>query len=739
MKTARARSLSAVVAAALAGTPQGLAQPRDQKPGPTFGVEAAAVLLDVVVKDKKGRPVRDLQGADFEVFEDGVRQDVRSFQVVARETAAAPVEVWTTALPGAPAAAPPAAAPASGPGVGPGLLAFVFDRLSPQARVIAQKAAVAYLDSGLPADHLVAVYAIDLKLLTLQNYTTSRSLIRTALQDAASTAIARHQSNREQVRELMRQHEALDDAIAAASTPPAGGGPAGGEAAAAAGAAAGIADVQRMFNEMNTRMLQTFEALEREQQGFATTNALLSVVNAMSSRPGRKTVVFFSEGLALPPAVLAQFRSVIHAANRANVSVYAMDAAGLRSESTTVETRREVEAAMRSRTRQVLSGRDDGGIMLKGLERNEDLLRLDPHSGLGQLAEETGGLLIRDTNDLAAGFRRLDEDMRFHYVLAYYPANATWDGKFRRIEVKVRRPDLSVHSRKGYFAVRSVGPLPVLVHEVPALALLDRKPRPDAFPLHVQGLSFPEPGRPGLVPVLAEVPGSVLTYQPDEQTKTFRTDFTILALIRDASGNVVAKVSQHYPLTGPLSAMENVRRGAILFYREAQLPPGTYTVETVAYDALSQAASTRTATVHVPAAEEGRLHLSSVVVVKRVERVPAAEVVAGHPLYFGEALLYPNLGEPVRKATAQELTFFFTAYLGRAASAAPRMTIEVLHQGQVVGRATLPLPRADASGRIQHVAALPLGGLAPGAYDLRITVHDDRAFETRIASFTIEG
>ena len=53
----------------------------------------------------------------------------------------------------------------------------------------------------------------------------------------------------------------------------------------------------------------------------------------------------------------------------------------------------------------------------RGMERNEDVLRLNPESGLGQLANETGGFLVRDTNDARAGFRRIAEDMRFHYLL----------------------------------------------------------------------------------------------------------------------------------------------------------------------------------------------------------------------------------------------------------------------------------------------------------------------------------
>src|SRR3989442_10864964 len=80
-----------------------------QKPQevPTFGVGTAAVTLDIVVRDKKGRAVRDLRASDFEVFEDVVKQTIDSFRVFGR-----PLEERASVAP-RPAAAPgPAPAPA---------------------------------------------------------------------------------------------------------------------------------------------------------------------------------------------------------------------------------------------------------------------------------------------------------------------------------------------------------------------------------------------------------------------------------------------------------------------------------------------------------------------------------------------------------------------------------------------------------------------------------------------------
>ncbi len=105
---------------------------------------------------------------------------------------------------------------------------------------------------------------------------------------------------------------------------------------------------KRALIQMQARMLATFETLERDQQGYATINGLLAVITSMRNLPGRKTIIFFSEGIALPPSVQVKFPSVINAANRAGVSIYPIDAAGLRADSPNAEATREINALARA-------------------------------------------------------------------------------------------------------------------------------------------------------------------------------------------------------------------------------------------------------------------------------------------------------------------------------------------------------------------------------------------------------
>jgi hypothetical protein len=487
-------------------------------------------------------------------------------------------------------------------------------------------------------------------------------------------------------------------------------------------------------------MLETFETLERNQQGYATVYALMSVTASLRNLPGRKTVIFFSEGLAIPPAVVARFRSVIHAANRANVSIYAIDAAGLRTESGTAEAARELNSLANRRAQQAFSSRDDtSGPMMRQLERNEDILRLNPETGLAQLADQTGGFLINNTNDLSAGMRRIDEDMRFHYVMTYSPQNQEYDGRFRKINVKVKRPDLEVQTRRGYYAIDPANSMPVLDYEIPALAVLNGSRRPpNAFAFRVGGMHFPETRRPGLAPILAEAPMSAFTLTADKEKKIYTTDFSIVAVVRNESKQVVEKLSQHYALSGPLDKLDVARKGDVLFYREAELTPGNYTIETIAWDATAGKSSVLTSALEVPAFDETKLRMSSVVLLKRADRLTADEQKKDNPFHFGEVIVYPNLGEPLRKSSAKQLAFFVTVWPAGGSASAPKLTIEVLNQDHVVGQTSAELPAADESGRIRHASALPLDNFQPGAYQLKLTVKDGQNTVSRSTRFSIE-
>src|SRR5687767_14256650 len=125
-------------------------------------VRSNEVRLDVVVKDKRGRQIKDLKMTDFEVLEDGVPQKVESFRFVTRESV--PATSVTKDNPSTAGTTTPGPARRSTPSV----TALVFDRLSPEARALARKAGLAYAQVGVAAGAFTGIFGIDQSLRTVQ-------------------------------------------------------------------------------------------------------------------------------------------------------------------------------------------------------------------------------------------------------------------------------------------------------------------------------------------------------------------------------------------------------------------------------------------------------------------------------------------------------------------------------------------------------------------------------------------
>lgn len=405
-----------------------------QKP-PAVRAGTTAIVVDVIVRDGKGAPVTGLTKNDFELFENGVRQEIGDVTVVGSAKPNQPSSQTSTSVAVAPVST------AAGTPQAPRFTALVFDRLSPEARAAAYKGALAAVDAMHDGDY-VAVYVADLSLVTIQNYTNDREKVRSAVRDVAVRATSVF--DRASIRDPGKSQSAGD---AHPSTPWVASADSPGRPVDSRGAGG------RIPTDIGTVTDGLWERMARDQQGYATTNALLAIVGALGNVPGRKTVVFFAEGLAIPDSVLPHFRNVVMTANRANVSVYTIDAAGLRVHSKDQETYREVQGIGNAGL--TLNADGSSQSNLGTLERNEDVLRKDPRTSLTLLANQTGGFLIDNTNDLAKGFARIDADRRFYYLLAYEPKDTNFDGAWRSVIVKVPHRRVSVRARAGYLARRA--------------------------------------------------------------------------------------------------------------------------------------------------------------------------------------------------------------------------------------------------------------------------------------------
>jgi VWFA-related protein len=694
---------------------------QDQPPGdrPRFGTSTAAVVVDVIVRDRRGSPVVDLTRDDFEVFENGTPQRVIDFERVL-PAAVTPAADATATSHAASAQAVDAAHDEVGEDVttlrGQAVTAIVFDWLSEQSRYEAWKAASTLLGQ-MNRDDYAAVFVIDQALRRIVPFTSDTAPLKVAF-DYALTRTRPSSS---------RLRSAAADALVTRSDVPLT--PGAEEGAPGLVAPSGV-PTQGPGAEL-ARMLQRMDAWEgymnRQQQGISVSRGLLGLVEQMSALPGRKTVVLFSEGLEIPENIRHTMDLVEERANVHNVSFYTVDAAGLRVHSRLALARAAIGEA----------GREDfsEGIANDSMGRRTEALWRDPSAGLEPLAQRTGGLYIGGTNALAEGFARINADRRFHYLLAYSSTNPRLDGSYRKIHVRVRRADVKVRARGGYVASPSIERTDRRGYEAPALAALAGSPSPSAFPFQSRAVSTPIEGQPGMTSLVAAVDTRMMTFTENPSRRTYDGEVTVLARIVSKSGEALATQSQLYTMHGDLSKLDEVKQGRLLFFRTPDVPPGAHTVEWVVRDGASGDASVLRSPVSVPLPEL-RPVVGDLLVVDHAEKAPADDpAMKRHPLVWNGMLLYPSLGLPVSKAARRELMFFLPMIVDRG-EPPPSTTIELLRGGRSLG--TIDVPAGASKGdSLRRVGTMPIDKLPPGVYELRATVTAGDRTVSRTAVFTL--
>lgn len=699
---------------------------RPERQTPQRGIRAVAdaVIVDLVVRDQRGRTVNDLRLEEVEVYEDGVRQEIISFR---RVDTTVTTEVVEDRPPGQ-APDRPSAGPSRPVSSHPNLVTLVFERLGTEGRTLARQAALDFLSAELPEGMLAAVFAIDQRLLILQPFTQDRQLLRQAVERATSGAYSQFVSQSEAIlQELETSIGMQEGAQAQVEALGRDQSPGGGE-----GAGFAAAQIARM----TLNMLRFSESLQREQQGASSLFSLLSLIREQRRLAGRKTVIYFSEGLQVPPHLVEVLRTTISEANRSNVSVYSIDARGLTTGALTTSSRQLLEqVAATNRTQVSQSGRAVTREQVMAAEDAEASLRMNVQGTLEDLAKSTGGFLIANTNDFRGGMTRIREDIATYYELAYMPKEITYDGRFRQISVSVARTGVSVQSRSGYFALPPTDGPPVLPYEIPLLTALSSNILPKDFDYHVRTLRF-APGAGGVQHSVAmEVPLSSFRFTENRESNTYQTHFSLMILIKDAQAKVVEKFSQDYPLEGPLERLEALKKGNIIFMRHFRLQPGRYTLEAVALDRETDKRSARRVLLMVPAGQG--LQMSSLAVIGKIDPVPAEDRDTDNPFQVGSMKIIPDISPSVEYADDGSLSFFLVIYPSQDSRERPRLTLQFIRDGELAGQGSPELPEPDEEGRIPYVATVPLKTLKPGRYEIRAVVQQEQSVRNEYAFLNI--
>jgi VWFA-related protein len=664
---------------------------------PTFGVGTAQVVLDVVVRDKKGRPILDIKPEEVEVYEEGTRQEIEGFKLV--ESGEIEEEKQAPTL-----TRPDAARRIN-------LVTIVFDALGVDGRRLARRAAEAFVDKGLKPNTYISIFRVDQRLAMVAPFSNDKKLLEQAIDRATSGERFGVTDEREALEAALQQMRQGAEVGGEGGQAPDTAGV--GAAAAAQAQARALANMLRLANE-----------LQAQQQGGTSLYPLLALAKGQRDLAGRKTMIYITEWLGVPPTLEAVFRSVISEANRSNVSIYAVDARGLTTDQAMAGARDMLTRA-RDASMDIVESRGSGSWSkeeIKLSETAEGALRANVEGILQDLAEGTGGFHIANTNNFKPGAERIAADIAGYYELSYTPPPFEFDGAFRAIEVRVARKDATVHTRNGYFALPPGKDSAVFPYEVPLLGALSVDNPPKDFQLRAGALKFgdsPQGGRD--TKIVVEVPISDLEMTTDEVNLKYNLHLSLLAAVKDKDGAIVQRYSEDYPFEGPLEKAEALKLGNIVFKRRLALSPGQYSLEVAGQDRETGKISVSRDAFLVPKPHPGP-EMSSLALVRRVDDLPQG-TESDDPLdLFNKKRIVPNLDAPISRAANPKLWLFFMAYPENGASQPPQMTLEFAREGKTIGQSQALLPAPDPDGVIRFIGPIPTDNFSEGTYDLKVAL-----------------
>jgi VWFA-related protein len=701
---------------------------------------AEEVILDMIVRDKSGHPARDLRPEQLTVLDNGSPRPVKSLRLIdGREVIAAD------------SASPAGAADRR---LDPlrqfRLVTLVFDSLGQEARRFARQSALDFVQT-VPANALCAVTTVDSRLRVLREFTVDRDALKKSIEFATSGKVTQFASTSSS---LQRQ------LVTMVGESPAGVVPEensllfierqsqiiGTANAATPGGAAAMAEARmaKLYAETLLRSIRFDETTVRERSGQSSIQALMALARGQALLPGRKVVLYFSNGLYIPPYLQDEFEAVIAAANRANVSVYTLDLRGLHVDTENAKAREELVAAARASYEVITQNSGLAGTPAqfasveqviyndRGIASSQSNLQ----NALASLSSGTGGFLIANTNDFRPALRRVNEEINTYYELTYDPGLEIYDAALHRTEVKSSRPELKIQARSGYYALPPVkGARPVLPYEVPMLAALDDPGFASKVSFFDSILTI-EPSSDGELTnaVIVQVPLRQIELKLEEAGKRYQGRLSVLAHVKDSSGNVARRFSRDFPLSGDAALLDRVKNGYLIYKELFPLPAGEYRLETAVLDRGSLAVGIRRNAFTI--APASALAVSTPVLVRRYQPFGEWKFDPAEPFQYQGGSITPSLA-PLARGQDQ-FSVFFLIYPDPKTSSPPQVHFEYLMDGEVFAGSDLQLGGPDARGRIAAMVTASSAELSPGQYDVRVTVRQGSNTLIRTATLSVE-
>ena len=684
----------------LAAAPPAIPQQPAAQPTTTIKTNVDEVLLDLVVRDKKGKPITDLTPEELNVTDNGSKQTILSFrqvrgtEAVSSTGAATPLDPLRQIR----------------------LVTLAFEPLSaPEQRKLSREAAIDLVKGDQGTNVYYSVVVIDTRLLVLQQFTKDHNALIKAIEQATQGVSApRLASESDAIMAQLKINlngQTVNGADQNVNTLTAAAQNAGTQVG---GTAAPTGDVLApVLSRVMLNMLR-MDASAQSNGTRLSIDALKALVDGLRPMPGRKSVMYFTAGMDRGPELDNIFRNLLATANRNNVTFYSVDTRGVMVGQQNSGAMGQLNSGAASSNATTLPGVGATMDQMKAADTIETAGRANVQLAIRDLAESTGGFLIGDSNDLRVPLRHVNEEISSYYEISYNPAVTNFDGSFRKLSVASTRKDLVIHARSGYFALPPEAVAAGLApFELPLLKAISDGKLPFDVEFRASAVQL-QPKKEGTsVAVMVEVPMHVL-----EATKglgTLDVHCSFAALVKDSTGQVVEKVTRDRSFK---VTEDQHKLGNFLDKTTFVLAPGKYALDVAVLDEANQKIGVDHSEFTVAGANG--VGISNLLPIRSATPNPKG-MDPNEPLQFQGNSLTPTLDMTIKKVPDAALRLFFTVYQDATIPGKPTVEIEFMQKGQTLQKVPMELPPADAQGRIPYLMTIPAAAIPDGTYDIRAT------------------
>ncbi len=681
--TVHLRRLAAIALAGLMPAMQITAQ--DQKPSQpdtqasyTLKVESDLVLTNIVVRDKKtGEVVRGLTANDFQIQENGKPQKIISFDFQSVDQAAPLNEATVTGKSGNTIMGSMNRSATSTELRNHRLIVMFFDITSMQPEDLerAQDAARNYINRQMQPADLVAVVSLDSSLSLDRDFTANKQLLLNAVNAYSGTQGAGFESGATSTTNQVEDTTSF------------------------------TADEQE-YNDVNT---------DRELFAFADIAHSLAYINE------KKSLLYFSGGIQRDGIEnQASLHAAINAAVRANLSIYSVDARGLEAISPLGDAS---TGSLRG------TGAYNGSALQNNLDSN-----FNTQEVLATLSSDTGGKAFLDSNDFSPAFQRIQQDTSAYYVIGFRSTDTQRDGRYRRLTIKINRPNVKLEYRPGYYAPADFRHANKDERERQLQEQLATDLPATDVELYLEAYYFRNDtggGTPRFyVPVSLIVPGSQIPFVKGGDRSKATLD--IIGELKNTAGQDMAEIRQTVKLA--IDDSQQVSRKNIQYTTGFSLPLGKYHLKFVVRENQTGRMGSFETDINLPDLKKFPLKLSSVVLSS--QRSTSTKSDQNSPLSNGGFTWVPNVAHVFR--TDQHLYLLYEVYdpasaqANAAAKAKAGMkvltSIEFLQgttkvfETPLVEANSVNVPARDA---VAFAFDIPLDRLTAGLYICQVNVIDD--------------